>query len=431
MSKILRLPAAAIAASVALHTGVAVSPDIPSLVDRPLIAQAGANNSDTIPDLYHIQKAPDAETYAAELNAYLRISKARHLLHTAASAQKYENYFSAPQSVRDAADYSEQACYAAKGRLALAILKAEGNETARSINISAVGFDANATATAAALLTAATAEAAKHAFGDGPDSNEWSTRHKFFSEGADRTKELDAALRNGTPDPREADAYSVINWGVAQTYISGAETTVGYTMNSLAGVSVYNLVAPSAFDASAAKAVARQTEQALTAEFGTPAKPGTPTPPVPEQPGGEHGDIDTHANAAKAAAEEAKTAAEQAKAAAEEAKKDAAQAAVIRAAIEQAEQAAKRAEEAAKQAEQAAKQAEQTGTAAAQALADAQRAREHAEAAKKAAEEAAKQSKPEPKQQRGGFFRFFDGLLSASVLGVLLVSAMTSLGLIG
>lgn len=92
MKKTLRLPAAALATSVALSGLAAVTPEFSPTANLNVLATAQAQSSDSIPDIYHIQKAPDAEDYSAELHTFLRISKARHLYHSASYDQKYANY---------------------------------------------------------------------------------------------------------------------------------------------------------------------------------------------------------------------------------------------------------------------------------------------------------------------------------------------------
>ncbi|GAA4799495.1 hypothetical protein FRX94_01040 [Corynebacterium canis] len=446
MKKTLRLPAAALATSVALSGLAAVTPDFSPTANLNVLATAQAQSSDSIPDIYHIQKAPDAEDYSAELNTFLRISKARHLYHSASYDQKYENYFNAPQSVRDAADFSQDACYAAKSRVALAILKAEGNEEARKLDITKVGFDADVTAAAVKVLGAATEIARQKALSDDPDQQAWAKRHKFFDEGFGRLKDLNAAIIAGTPDAKEADAFSVVDWGVAQTFVKKAETDNGYTLASLTGISLYSPPLPSKFDPAAAKEVARQNEAALAEEFGPITAPGSSTPkpgegetpkpgegetpkpgegetpkpgegetpkpgegetpkpgegetPKPgegETPKPGEGQNTDNASAA-ASAQEAKDAADKAKEAKEAAEAAAAAAAADAAKVAEAKQAAAtakteadRAEAAATRAEKAAESAKADKAAAEQARDAAQAAQKAAEAAQKAVEEALK-----------------------------------------
>ena len=415
MKKTLRLPAAALATSVALSGLAAVTPEFSPTANLNVLATAQAQSSDSIPDIYHIQKAPDAEDYSAELHTFLRISKARHLYHSASYDQKYANYLSAPQSVRDAADFSEQACFAAKSRVALAILKAEGNEEARKLDITKVGFDADVTAAAVKVLGEATEIARKKAFSDDPDHQAWAKRHKFFDEGFGRLKDLNAAIIAGTPDTKEADAFSVVDWGVAQSFVKKAETDNGYTLASLTGISLYSPPLPSKFDPAAAKAVARQNEAALAEEFGPITAPGSSTPkpgegetpkpgegetpkpgegetPKPgegETPKPGEGQNTDNASAA-ASAQEAKDAADKAKQAKEAAEAAAAAAAADAAKVAEAKQAAATAKTEADRAEAAATRAEKAAEAAKADKAAAEQARDAAQAAQKAAEAAQK-----------------------------------------
>ena len=415
MKKTLRLPAAALATSVALSGLAAVTPEFSPTANLNVLATAQAQSSDSIPDIYHIQKAPDAEDYSAELHTFLRISKARHLYHSASYDQKYANYLSAPQSVRDAADFSEQACFAAKSRVALAILKAEGNEEARKLDITKVGFDADVTAAAVKVLGEATEIARKKAFSDDPDQQAWAKRHKFFDEGFGRLKDLNAAIIAGTPDTKEADAFSVVDWGVAQSFVKKAETDNGYTLASLTGISLYSPPLPSKFDPAAAKAVARQNEAALAEEFGPITAPGSSTPkpgegetpkpgegetpkpgegetPKPgegETPKPGEGQNTDNASAA-ASAQEAKDAADKAKQAKEAAEAAATAAAADAAKVAEAKQAAATAKTEADRAEAAATRAEKAAEAAKADKAAAEQARDAAQAAQKAAEAAQK-----------------------------------------
>ncbi|WJZ02325.1 hypothetical protein CFREI_05145 [Corynebacterium freiburgense] len=468
MKKTYRIPAAALATSMALSGLVAVSPEFLPAVSHVSLAQARAQNDDTVPDIYNIQKAPDADKYANEINTYLRVSKARHLYHTASSIQKYDDYVNATRDMRNAADYSEAACYAAKGRVALAILKAEGNEEARKIDISKVGFNPDTTDKATTILGTATEYARKKAFSSDADASDWNLRHKFFNEGYGRIKDINDLLKQGKTDPTEIDAFSIIDWTIRADFIAQAELKVEYTLASLPGIKVYGPTTLEQLNVEAAKTAARETEKALEAEFGpintapAPADPTT-TQPAPADPGAADS-AEKSAEEAKKAAEAAQKAADEAKASADAAKKDAGKAAEVEAAVQKATEAAKKAEEAAARSEAAAKKSEEASKqaeadrmkaeeaskkaeadlkSAQEARTAAEAAQKAAEAAKKAAEDALKKpqsSKPttdkkeEPKKEepkRNGFYSFLENILSFSTIGVLLITILKSLGFLG
>lgn len=212
----IRIFAATIVAAAALTTVVA-------LEDAPLTPNAHAASADFNPaHEVKINPTADGARYSNELKAYQLISKLRHSYHSASYDQKYDVY-PAPAAIRTAADLSEWACYIAKARVALTILKMEGNEDARALDVSKVGIDSEVSATALPILSQATQEAFRQALNDehsAEDKKLYQNRHKLFNDGKSRLETVVEEFANNTsPTGYEYDAFSVTDWGVAKQYL--------------------------------------------------------------------------------------------------------------------------------------------------------------------------------------------------------------------
>lgn len=187
----------------------------------PFAAVASAHTSDQMPMVYAVKKAADADAYLGEVTAFSQVASYRHAYHTATGNEKFDNYYTSTQAQRDAHLWSEQACYAAKARLALATMKMEGNADARALDLSKVGIDLAETQKALPILKAAYEEARSTSWNidsTDPLANTWKSRSKMFSEGAGRLEELVDEITAGT-GVREVSAFTIVDWGVNEKYL--------------------------------------------------------------------------------------------------------------------------------------------------------------------------------------------------------------------
>lgn len=273
--------ACAMATTLALSTTTVVLP--PSI--------AYAQTSDAMPTNYFYTPAADADDYKAELQAFAYVAKLRHVYHTAAGDEKYDDYYNATTQMRNAHDRSQYGCYMAKARLSLAILKAEGNTEARALDLAKVGLDLAETKKALEVLAPAAAQAAQDAINAETDRQTKSSRHGIFSNGVDRLKETVSALEAGEPT-YEYDAFAIIDWGVTPRYVDATAKEHGIDSEVRNQVVVRNL-AEGDIDVAAIQAKGAENLTYLTGLFGpihtgprTPAQP-EPTPTTSQQPTSE------------------------------------------------------------------------------------------------------------------------------------------------
>ena len=269
----IRIFAATIAAAAALTTVVALD-------DAPLTPNAHAASSDFNPaHEVKINPAADGARYSNELKAYQLISKLRHSYHSASYDQKYDVY-PAPAAIRTAADLSEWACYIAKARVALTILKMEGNQDARALDVSKVGIDSEVSAAALPILSQATQEAFAQAIKDdqsAEDKKLYQNRHKLFSDGKSRLETVVEEFANNTsPTGYEYDAFSVTDWGVAKQYLDATQREMHLDEDDLS-VKVIDATQPQSITAQQAADNGNANRAIAAARFGDI---DTPTPPT-------------------------------------------------------------------------------------------------------------------------------------------------------
>ncbi|APT91666.1 hypothetical protein CPHO_00565 [Corynebacterium phocae] len=226
--------AIAIAASLAVATATAT---IPATV--PVAAAVGETN-DAMPHGLYVQPSPEGEEFWKEFKTFQTISLARHTFHTAARKARYD--LDAPdeyyRTLYDVHERSEYACYIAKARMGLALLKYEGNEAAQGIDTAKVGLDLAESEKAYPLLKEAESEAFKMALASDdsdPHRKAKNYRHQVFQEGSGKLNDYIQILKG--EDKRallEYDPYAVIDWGIPEGWFEKAVEVVDPTPEALA-----------------------------------------------------------------------------------------------------------------------------------------------------------------------------------------------------
>lgn len=282
----LRRSTAAIALATAAAVGVSLTP-----VPSTLSFVAAAQSADTMPVNYYYVPAADAAAYEAEVKTFAAVTRLRHVYHQAAYDAKYENYYGATAAIRAAADRAEYNCFVGKARLSLALLKIEGNEAARALDLTRVGLDLDTTTAAIAVLepaTIAARDAAWNADSTDPDRAKKNSRHGIFQDGLGRLKSVKQALEAGEPT-YEYDAFSVINWNTESRYVE-AKLAEHHIPAEIAQQVVANIEPNDNVDTAAiAKAAAenRAYLAGLFGEFSSAPKPPVETSPAPTTPPAE------------------------------------------------------------------------------------------------------------------------------------------------
>jgi|GEM_PF-6742813 hypothetical protein len=215
----------------------------------------------------------------AELQAFAYVAKLRHVYHTAAGDEKYDDYYNATTQMRNAHDRSQYGCYMATARLSLAILKAEGNTEARALDLAKVGLDLAETEEALEALAPAAAQAATDAINAETDKQTKSSRHGIFSNGVDRLKKTVAALKAGEPT-YEYNAFAIIDWGVTPRYVEATAQQHGIDSEVRNQVVARNL-AEGDIDVATIQAKGAENLTYLTGLFD-PIQTGPRTPAEPE-----------------------------------------------------------------------------------------------------------------------------------------------------
>ncbi|GAA1472182.1 hypothetical protein P4N68_11150 [Corynebacterium felinum] len=186
---------------------------------------------DAMPHKYYYKAAADGAAYEAELKSYLAVSQIRHLYHSAAYGWKYADYYSpkiSPEernAINEKHQRSEDGCYTAKGRTSIALLKYEGNEEARKLDTSKIGFDIATTEKAIELLKADSARLekerdAKKAANEIDDATVklYNSRMSIIGDALKRLPDVLKALKANEP-VHEYDAFSVVDWGIKDGFV--------------------------------------------------------------------------------------------------------------------------------------------------------------------------------------------------------------------
>ncbi|MFV8382082.1 hypothetical protein [Corynebacterium hindlerae] len=245
---------------------------------------AVAQTADAMPNKYFSTPADDADQYLGEVKTFQTISMLRHTYHEAARNQKYDSW-PAPETINEIHWRSEHACFAAKARLALAILKAEGDVAARQLDLAKVGVDLVESEKAVPVLTTATAaawELSTNAEATDEKREGKHARHTMFNEGLGELNRIVEILKDGS-EPTEYDAFSIIDWGVDQKWVDKARETVqpGTEADKL---KVYRAGDKLAVDGEALHNSAAHNRTVLSARFGNFSgleNPPAPTAPIP------------------------------------------------------------------------------------------------------------------------------------------------------
>lgn len=193
----------------------------------PLVtAVASAQTHDAMPGNYMINKAEDGSQYLPELNSLVSVAKVRHLYHAASGDQKFEDYKNATDEMRRAHEESENACYLAKARVALAILKVEGNAEARALDLTRVGIELQESEKALPVLKKMEEKYRKEALfaeSTNPDKSKISNTHKIATNGVDGLERVIKKLK-AQKETYEFDTYSILNWNVQDRFIENIKS---------------------------------------------------------------------------------------------------------------------------------------------------------------------------------------------------------------
>ncbi|CAB0876858.1 hypothetical protein [Corynebacterium diphtheriae] len=130
--------------TVPLTLAVAISTASTTQVWIPIpYAIASEPTADAMVEGYYYKVAPDGEKYKNTISTFAHISKTRHMYHDASRKQHYDNFHdrTRKEQLMEIHHRSERACFIGKARVVLALMQAEGNTTARSLDISKVGIE--------------------------------------------------------------------------------------------------------------------------------------------------------------------------------------------------------------------------------------------------------------------------------------------------
>ncbi|MDO4760792.1 MAG: hypothetical protein Q4A31_02585 [Corynebacterium sp.] len=186
---------------------------------------------DAMPHKYYYKAAADGAAYEAELKSYLAVSQIRHLYHSAAYGWKYADYYSSAISaeernaINEKHQRSEDGCYTAKGRTSIALLKYEGNEEARKLDISKIGFDIATTEKAIELLKADSARLEKERDElkekgqiDEATVKLYNSRMSIIGDALKRLPAVVKALKANQPT-HEHNAFAIVDWGIPEGFV--------------------------------------------------------------------------------------------------------------------------------------------------------------------------------------------------------------------
>ncbi|QMV86115.1 hypothetical protein HW450_05210 [Corynebacterium hindlerae] len=255
-----RIAVLTVATAIPLTSVAVANVAVPSL--------AVAQTADAMPNKYFSTPADDADQFLGEVKTFQTISMLRHTYHEAARNQKYDSW-PASETINEIHWRSEHACFAAKARLALAILKAEGDLTARQLDLAKVGVDLIESEKAVPVLTAATAaawELSTNAEATDEKREGKHARHMMFNEGLGELNRIVEILKDGG-EPTEYDAFSIIDWGVDQKWVDKARETV-HPGTDADKLKVYRAGDKLAVDGEALHDSATHNRTVLSARFG-------------------------------------------------------------------------------------------------------------------------------------------------------------------
>lgn len=183
------------------------------------VAIASEPTIDAMVEGYYHTPASDGNKYSNSIATFAYISKKRHMYHSAARDQHYDNFYTSRDkaiALTEIHHRSERACFIGKARVVLSLLQSEGNKLARAIDISQVGIDLKTSKQALPLLTESIAShTVLHSNETDPQKKKAiEKRIKLSEEGKSALTDIINDLESNN-DTYEYDAFSVINWGVS------------------------------------------------------------------------------------------------------------------------------------------------------------------------------------------------------------------------
>lgn len=182
-------------------------------------AQADFPIRDSFKPYFH--PAPDAAEYYPELNSLMRIFKLREIYFFAARDPFYSRKLNNPRRTR-IYEQSRAELDIAKVRVALAIMKAEGNQAARALSLEKVGTDPAESKRARDVLSDGHWEAfvlAEEVLHIDPYGWAKYSRFALFREAWEYFKDAQENIGQGAADH---DPYAVIDWGVESRFLKKA-----------------------------------------------------------------------------------------------------------------------------------------------------------------------------------------------------------------
>ncbi|CAB0682113.1 hypothetical protein FRC0061_00535 [Corynebacterium diphtheriae] len=215
--------------TVPLTLAVAISTASTTQVWIPIpYAIASEPTADAMVEGYYYKVAPDGEKYKNTISTFAHISKTRHMYHDASRKQHYDNFHdrTRKEQLMEIHHRSERACFIGKARVVLALMQAEGNTTARSLDISKVGIELDESSKALPLLKESL-NTHRTLYSKNPTAEEAKLIDKraiLSREGKSALEDIIKALENGE-DPQEYNAFSVLNWGVEKSYLDKVHGT--------------------------------------------------------------------------------------------------------------------------------------------------------------------------------------------------------------
>lgn len=150
----------------------------------------------------HFTPAADGASHYRELNIWLRVFKLREQQHQAQlRALDYLRYPVARPAIEAAIERHQAPRNIALLRFLLAVLKAEGNEKARALDLKQVGIDASMTQRARPLIEAGLADAKAKAnrYSSDKEQRARKVRLTLFTEANNYMPKWLQSGRNGTP----------------------------------------------------------------------------------------------------------------------------------------------------------------------------------------------------------------------------------------
>ncbi|AKE42050.1 membrane protein [Corynebacterium kutscheri] len=276
MKKISHLLALPLSASLIL-SGTAIATTAVGTA-YPAIAQA--QTSDSMVHGYRINKAADSAKYEPELNALVSVARVRHVIHSASGKEKFDKYYTATEQQRFAHAEAEKACFMAKARVSLSILKMEGNDDARALDLAKVGIDLEESKKALPVLLERKTQLYKEALeAPGPSTSHeaLNVTSKIASEGYSRLKDfIDEQSGANPPTNHEVNAYSIVNWVVTEKYLTDSLT---HHKTSDEDKKLERIAAAKdSFDKNKVEEAGEKNLTMLTTRFGEIAKPEEKNP---------------------------------------------------------------------------------------------------------------------------------------------------------